>query len=60
MAAVTSIDVLHRATLSTRELLPVNNHASMLLPVEPQYATELYKEILHFLWTKERDGHTKQ
>jgi hypothetical protein len=60
LATTPPTDVLHRATLVTTVLVPINNHVFMALPVEPLHTENLFSEILRFLWTKQEDGRTAQ
>ena len=52
-------DLLHRAVLINSALIPIYNHVFMALPLGGGQADVLHKEILKFLWTKQKDGVTK-
>jgi exonuclease III len=53
-------DILHRATLIKTALLPIYNHVFMAVPVSSEHCESLFKEIIKFLWTKQKDGNTIQ
>jgi len=52
-------DLLHRAILINSALIPLYNHIFMALPLAGGQADTLHKEILNFLWTRQKDGVTR-
>ena len=58
MATTPPTDLLHRATLINRALIPIYNHVFMSLPITNQITTDLCTDITSFLWTKQREGQT--
>jgi exonuclease III len=60
LATTPPTDILHRATLIKTALLPIYNHVFMAIPVNSNHCETLFKEIIKFLWTKQKDGQTLQ
>ena len=58
MATTPPTDLVHRATLINRALIPIYNHVFMSLPITNQITTDLCTDITSFLWTKQREGQT--
>ena len=53
-------DLLHRSLLINTALVPIYNHIFMAIPFQSEDIKAIHKEILDFLWTKQRDGETVQ
>ena len=58
LATTPPMDLLHRATLINKALIPIYNHVFMALPVNNQIADDLFDDILSFLWTSQKEGQT--
>ena len=60
LATTPPTDLLHRSTLINTALIPIYNHVFMALPTTDKQGNDLYKEIQSFLWTRQKEGETKQ
>jgi len=60
LATTPPTDLLHRAMLIKSAFIPIYNHVFMAIPVSSIHSDNLFDEIRHFLWTRQKDGETVQ
>ena len=56
LATSTPTDMLHRAILVNRTLIPLYTHVFMALPISTTYLQNLATDIEKFMWQKHEDG----
>ena len=60
MATTPPTDMLHRSLLINTAFTPIYNHVMMALPIGTEHTAELDKVIKDFLWTRQKEGQTRQ